>query len=107
MNIIKKLPKIYQNKINKKIKNNKEVYYISLSNNKEENVTKTNDIDIELILDGIFSGKRQAYNIPVIIKTNTKVYDTFLVARTSNYILTIDQDRIKPEEIIYIKRKNP
>ena len=40
-------------------------------------------------------------------KNSTKVYDTFLVARTSTYLLTIDQDRIKIDDIVFIKRKNP
>lgn len=108
MNIIKKLPKIYQNDINKPIKNNKETFY-SYSSNKNERISTDTMMpsDIELILDGIFNGIRQPYNVPVIIKTSTKVYDTFLVLRTPAYLLTLDQDRIRIEDIISIKRKNP
>lgn len=108
MNIIKKLPKIYQNDISKPIKNNKEAFYSFSSNNSNEDRTITMTIsDIELILDGIFNGVKQAFNVPVVIKTSTKTYDTFLILRTSSYLLTIDQDRIRIEDIISIKRKNP
>lgn len=106
MNIIKKLPKIYQNDINKPIRNNKEAFY-SYSNSNHDRTSTMNVEDIELFLDGIFHGVKQVYNVPVIIKTSTKVYDTFLVLRTPTYLLTIDQDRIKIEDIISIQRKNP
>ncbi len=101
MIIIKKLPKVYQNDINKKINNNKEIYYSSAKKNKIEKE------DIELIIDGLFNKEHNVYNIPVVINTSNKVYDTYLVARTSNYLLTIDQDRIDYNDIISIKRKNP
>lgn len=106
MNIIKKLPKIYQNDINKSIRNNKEAFY-SYSSKNEERITTMTSTDIELILDGIFSGIKQPYNVPVIIKTSTKVYDTFLILRTSGYVLTLDHDKIRIEDIISIQRKNP
>ena len=101
MNIIKKLPKIYQNNIDKKINNNKEIYYSKYSN-KEERTS-----DIGLLLDGIFNSDKSVYNIPVIINTSNKSYDTYLVARTNSYILTIDQEKIYIKDIISIKRKNP
>lgn len=104
MSIIKKLPKIYQNNIDKKINNNKEVY---CSFRQDNNIEVQEKSDISLIIDGIFNNERSVYNIPVIIKTSTKVYDTFLVARTSSYLLTIDQDRINIKDIYSIKRKNP
>lgn len=103
MNIIKKLPKIYQNHIDKKINNNREMF-CSFSLKEKNNI---NNEDIELLLDGLFNGKRNVYNIPVIIKTIKKTYDTFLVARNSSYILTIDQEKIPINDIVSIKRKNP
>ena len=106
MSIIKKLPKIYQPDIDKPIKNNRESYY-SLSSKNEDRSNTMSSSDILLILDGIFSGEKHAYNIPVIIKTSTKVYDTFLIARTGGYLLSRDHDKIKVEDIISIQRKNP
>lgn len=104
MSIIKKLPKIYQNNIDKKFKNNKEFFYSFAP--KEENISMSTS-DVLLILDGIFNAEIPTYSIPVVIGTNNKVYDTYLVARTSSFILTIDRDKIRIEDIIYIQRKNP
>lgn len=106
VNIIKKLPKIYQNNIDKPIRNNRVAYY-SNSFNKGNLENEMSSSDIDLVIDSIFNDVKQAFNIPVIIKTNTKVYDTFLIARTSNNLLTLDQDRINVGEIVSIKRKNP
>lgn len=102
MNIIKKLPKIYQNSIDKKINNNRELYYSGYSDN-ERVVNK----DIGLLIDGLFNNEKKVYNIPVIIDTSNKSYDTYLVARTKDYILTINRDKIPIDEIISIKIKNP
>lgn len=106
MNIIKELPKIYKNNIDKNINNNKQLYYSGYSNN--NTIINTNsDIDVDLLIDGIFNNKTKVYNIPIIINTSNKIYDTYLVARTSNYLLTINQERIFIKDIISIKRKNP
>ena len=102
---MKKLPKIYQNNIDKKINNNKEIYYLRNKNNSSSEVMSSNDIDE--FLNHIFNGIGYAFNIPVIIKTNNKVYDTSLIARTGGYVLTLDDDKIKLDDIISIKRKNP
>ena len=72
VDIIKKLPKIYQNSIDKKISNNKELYYSAYSKN--DSVSNT---DIDLLIDGIFNNKTKVYNIPVIINTSNKSYETY------------------------------
>ena len=101
MKVIKKLPKIYQNTIDKKIKNNETVYY---SKNRYSEKEETMDLDsINIFLDNIFNGIGYAFNISVIIKTNTKVYKTSLITRTNNYLLTLDNDKIKISDIISIK----
>ena len=93
MNIIKKLPEIFKNNIDKKINNNKEVYY-SFINNNLDNENNLNDKNINDVIDELFNSDRVVYSIRVIISTNSKVYDTYLVARTSTYLLTIDEERI-------------
>lgn len=93
---MKKLPSIYKSEISKKIKNNKEVTYI-----KEE--------DKELIIDtinAIFNGTGYAYNIPVIINTKHKIYNTYLVSKTNTIVTTLNNDIIPIEEIISIERKS-
>lgn len=101
---MKRLPKIYQNSIDKKIKNNKVVSYVSNDMDRNNEVVYT---DISKTLDEIFSGYGYSYNIPVIIKTYTKTYDTSLVTRTENNVVTLDNDLIPIEQIVSITRKNP
>lgn len=92
---MKKLPSIYKNEINKKIKNNREVTYI-----KEE---KQN---INEIIDSIFNGVGYSYNIPLIITTKDKVYETSLISRNNTKINTLDNQSIPISEIITIERKS-
>ena len=63
--------------------------------------------DVKRFLDQIFNGERHDFNITVIIKTNTRVYNTSLITMNDTYILTYDQDKINIQDIVSIKRKNP
>lgn len=92
---MKKLPSIYKNEINKKIKNNREVTYI-----KEEQQ------NINEIIDSIFNGLGYSYNIPLIITTKNKVYETSLISKSKTNINTLDNDSIPINEIISIERKS-
>lgn len=101
---MKKLPKIYQNSLDKKIRNNKVVSYVKKESVDIQSFSKD---DIYKTLDDIFSGIGYAFNIPVVIKTSDKVYDTSLVVRTDNNIVTLDNEVISIDDIVSIKRKNP
>ncbi len=108
MIFIKKLPKIYQNTIDKNINNNKKTYYIRNKTSEESLVSETMTQDqIDSVLDDIFNDIGYSFNIPVIIKTNTKTYETSLITRTNGYLLTFDNHKIRIDEIVYIQRKNP
>ena len=96
--IIKKLPKIYQNEINKKITNNKKICYL---NNKEQ-IPKKN---IDDVLNEIFNGLGYSYNIPVIITTKNKIYNTSILSKTKNNIITLDNDIININNVIDIEIK--
>ena len=99
---MKKLPKIYQTEFTKKINNNKKVCYIGTEAlNIEENYIQ----DKERILDEVFSGFGYSYNIPLQIKTKTKQYETSLIARTKQNVVTLDNEVIPISEIISIKKK--
>lgn len=94
---MKKLPKIYQNSIRKTINNNKTVCYL-----KNENTPyQTNNI--EDTLDAIFNGMGYAYNIPVTLTTKYKTYNTSLITKTKNNVVTLDNDIIPLVDIIDIK----
>lgn len=99
---MKKLPKIYKNEIDKKINNNKNICYVEkedsvLQKNTKEQITET--------IEEIFSGIGYSYNIPVTIKTSNKTYETSLIAKTKNSIITLDNETIPLETIISIQKK--
>ena len=65
---MKKLPKIYQAEITKKISNNKKLCYLKNITDIHENKVLEN-YSITEKLDQIFSGLGYSYNIPLIITT--------------------------------------
>ena len=94
---MKKLPKIYQNEITKKIYNIKTVCYL-----KEESSLEPHQ-GIPTILskiDQVFSGYGYSYNIPVTIKTTNHTYNTSLIAKTATNLVTLDNDIIPISDII-------
>ena len=103
---MKKLPKIYQNEITKKIRNNKQICYLK----NEEIVDKISTIEeqeknLDEVLNQIFNGLGHSYNIPVEITTKNKVYETGIVTKTKNKIVTLDNDVIPIENILNIEIK--
>ena len=96
---MKKLPKIYQNKINKTINNNNTVYYCTTNNEIKE------DKDINKFLDNLFNERGYIFNKALIIKTKDKEYDTAIIRRNSDSIFTLSEDKIYINDIIYIIRK--
>lgn len=95
---MKKLPEIYKSNITKNIKNNKEVCYL-------KNIdTRNHNLDVEDVINDIFSGIGYAYNIPVIIDTMNKKYETSLVAKSKDNVVTLDNEVIAIKDIINIKR---
>lgn len=99
---MKKLPKVYQNDITKTIKNNKTVCHLKDELQEEP---QTDQKSLNETLSEIFSGVGYSYNIPVLIKTTTKTYDTSLVAKTSNNIITLDNEIIPINSIISLTIK--
>ncbi len=94
---MKKLPRVYQNIIDKKITNNKEVCY--LKNEEERKDDSVLEGNIEATLDQIFSGMGYSYNIPIIISTDKKIYHTSLIAKTNQHVVTLDNDIIMIKDI--------
>lgn len=98
---MKKLPKIYKNeKIHPK-DNNTNFYKID---NEEEIIIEENNLEEEL--NKIFNGRGHSYNVPVIIKTKEKIYNTYLLAKTKDNLITLENEIIPIEEIIFLKTKN-
>lgn len=109
-----KLPKVFANKIEKKIKNNDEVYTSKKEQPQEfkEKNTKTliqsEDKTINQKINEIINSKNYIYRIPVIIKLKDKDIKTSIIGKNSKSIITIDNELIKIEDIenIEIQEKN-
>ena len=95
---MKDLPKVFQNKIDKKINNNESIYY---SNNKKEEV-----IDSKTVLqkiNEIFSSPNYIYKANVEITLKDKKVTKRIIGRNKNYIITMDNNLIPINDIIDIK----
>ncbi len=99
---MKKLPEIYKNISKVPINNNRGVYRFK---NEESFIEEKIDSNKEVkeTLKEIFNGLGNSYNILVKIITKDKEYETSLVSRTANNIVTIDNDVILIKDIINIK----
>lgn len=110
-----KLPKIFANKIEKKIKNNKEIY-VSTTNIKEKtNETKKqnnkkmqNNKTITQKINEIIKSNNYIYKIPVKINLENEEIITNIIGKNNKNIITMDNKLIKIEEIknIEIYEKN-
>ena len=90
-------PKLFKNENIRTTNTNKESCLL-------QNITdNTNDIDKEL--DIIFNSFNSIYNTRVIIVTKDKTYDTYLLSRTKNNIMTIKNEIIPIKDIINLKIK--
>ena len=97
---MKKLPSIYKNKINKNITNNSTVYYCT-----SKNIKKTEEKqNIYEFLDRLFNEMGYSFNKPVIIKTKDNVFETAIIRKENNKLLTLTDDYIDIDDIISIKR---
>lgn len=98
---MKKLPKIYQNDITRCINNNKKVCYLK----DEEQIEEEQPTNLDETLNEIFNGIGNSYNIPVEIITKNRKYQTSLISKTDNYIITLDNEIISLSDIVDIKIK--
>ena len=83
---MEKIPKLYQNKFDKVINNNKNMCVVEEYNNVRES------------LKNIYAGLGR-YNPKVIIETIDKVYDTSLVYKSNDMIITKENTIIPIKEI--------
>lgn len=114
-----KLPKVFANKIEKKLNNNKEVY-TSINTKKEEKTEKQaqkqketikNKINSKTIpqkINEILTKKKYIYKVPVKIQLEDKEIITNIIGKNKNNIITINNELIKIDDIknIEINEKN-
>lgn len=97
---MKDLPKVFHNKINKKIDNNRSVFYSN--NNYDDNKITDNRTILQKIND-IFSSTNYVYKANVEITLKDKKVTKRIIGRNKNYIITMDNDLIPITDIIDIK----
>lgn len=99
MTSIKKLPKLYKNeKLNIK-NNNKKICYVERKDN-----SKNNNNNIRETINKIFNGIGRPYNVKVYLQTKDLSKETSLLAKNSEFIITIDNEKIPIDSIIKIER---
>lgn len=92
---MKKLPEIYKKEIQKKIKNNKEYTYVQ----KE----KQTNFDLENTLFEIFHSGKNLTRKKVMIQTKNHSYETYLLGKTKDAIITFENDYIPKKDILRIQ----
>ena len=94
---MKVLPKLYKNENNIK-DNNKRNCLVKEKNN------ENNEINTEKELNDIFNTRGFPFDKKVFIKTINKTYKTYLVTRTENTVVTLNDEVINIEDIISIEK---
>ena len=99
----RKLPKLLKKDVPKEHLNNKEVIIVS---NKDDDIIYEDNSTVEEKLNKLFKSSRYIFNIDVVIVTDKKKYDTRIIGKFKNSIITIDNDEIPIIEIrnIIIKK---
>lgn len=84
---MEKTPKLYQNKFDKIINNNKNMCVVEESNE-----------DIRDVLKYVYAGLGR-YNTKVIIETDTNIYDTSLIYKSKDMLITKENSIIPISKI--------
>lgn len=89
--------KIYQNKFDKIINNNKNMCVVQEERGNDKSVVDT--------LKKVYAGLENKYNTKVIIETNNNVYDTSLIYKGSDILVTKENSIINISDIKNIRIK--
>lgn len=99
-----KIPKIYVNKLDKKIDNNKKVYYSFYDNNEEViNEVEIDYMDIQNKINNLFKSIDFVYKKKFLIKTKESEKEYIIISKSFDYLLTINGIKIYIKDIIDIK----
>ena len=110
---MKDLPKMYHNKIEKDITNNRKVFSTMYSKvqdmyeeTKKKITNKKNDYTVEQKIYNIFNSPNYIYKMDVTIVTDEGNYDKRIVGKTKTNLITFDGEYIPINKIrdIYITR---
>lgn len=95
MYILKDLPKVFANPINKKVNNNNSISYGKLMEDRSP-------IDVKEKIDKIFKSKDTVYSIDCIISLETGPVKHTIIGKTDNNLVTKTQMTIPIKDILDI-----
>lgn len=109
----KKLPSIFKNEFDKKIDNNKKVFYSkyeSVGNvvEKTSEVDSLNDKSVSLSssLEELLMNNQFIFNVPVEISLKDEIVTTKIVSKVGDHLLTSSGKIINLEDILLIRIKD-
>ena len=96
----KRLPKVFKKDVSKEHITNIKMATASSKKavNKKKNNTN-NNLTVEEKIKKLFKSSRYVFNIGVIIKTAKKEYDTKIIGKVKNSLITFENDEIPIIEI--------
>lgn len=95
----KNLPKVYANPINKPLNNNRDVYYGNSGDTRS-----VSDINVLGRINEIFASKTHVYKSSVRITTDKDTFDSIIVGKTNDYLLTLSGAKISIPTIKNIEK---
>lgn len=106
----KKLPKVFANKIDKSLNNNKDVFYsakgdnfdVRSSDSSNERTFEVKGQNVNQKINSIFSSPRYVYKADVDITTKDGKISKKIIGRNSTHLITIDNELIPVTDIIDI-----
>lgn len=105
----KKLPKIFANKLEKNVSNNKNVYYSADKNEQlntiEEKSVKNkmdSNLNINQKINKIFTSTKYVYKADVRINTKNEQIDCRIIGKNATHLITMDNKLIPISDIVDI-----
>ena len=109
----KKLPKVFANKIDKSLDNNKNLFYSATSETSESLVRDSSNRDMNHSLhvsgenitqkiNSIFASPRYVYKADVDITTKDGIVSKRVIGKNSTHLITIDNELIPITDILDI-----
>ena len=99
----KKLPKVFANKIEKKLNNNETVYYDKNDVRSEQNNNSSSIFSVNQKINQIFSSARYVYKADVVITTKNGKINKRIIGRNRNELITMDNEVINVNDILDIE----
>lgn len=99
----KKLPEIFQNKIEKPLTNNNNVYYSAKEKSEELEEIRSDAKSIREKINDIFSSPNYIYKANVKITIGNQTINTRIIGRNKNYLITMDNKTILIDDITNIE----